>query len=175
MQPPRQVNRTMVGLAVVLLGIGGCGLGATVPRDQAVVLEPGEGMMVVAVETNLHLNVTFCRDADFIQCVDLPAFTADSPVAISRVPVGRYCLGRITAEVAFGTYGYVEAFSRDSTTCFDVGRAVLSYPGHLVYRDAGDDGLERGWDQRAGFEKTVRRLYPKLGSWRFEVVDTGAP
>ncbi len=145
------------------LALAGCGAGHILDRSETPELQPRDGFLALAVETNKRCAVTVCRDADMIHCTSFAGLTASHDLVVSVLPAGRYCLSTIIAEDPGGGMAYVLNFEADNTSCVDVTAGRIASPGYLVLRD--DKGGGVGWDSERDVTGRLRATHPKLARW----------
>lgn len=149
-----------LSMGTVLLA--GCGGTDTVQPDQAVVLQPGEGIAAVVIETGDPINDIFIRSPDNGKAPSIEITRAEvgMHLFVYAVPAGSYCL------VQYHYENYT--ISQNDPThgvCFDVIAGKIAYSGNLSPN--GADG--RLWvDQNyywPVFQKMFKEQYPKLASY----------
>lgn len=156
-------------LAVVVASAGACFYKPWhVPRDRAIVLQPSEGLVALAVDTKQIVSLVVCLDGDLAQCSEVGPVTSTDGVVVARMTAGRQCIMQLAFES--GATGHVVTAQKHDARCIYVERGHIAYPGHLVLDTAavGNTAVSvwrARWDDRRGVIQTlVSESYPHLAA-----------
>ncbi len=121
-----------VGIRIVLGAF--VGLGVTPTRADVPDVGAGEGLLVLAIDSQAPLDRVRVQrmDGAFGGCT--PSAPVGASIAVRAVPAGRYRISR----TEFGNDTYIEWPERPDLV-FDVREGLASYPGTLEVRRAGLD------------------------------------
>lgn len=145
-------------LAGLLLLLAGCGLDPVQP-DQAITLQPGQGIAAVVIDSLDPLNAFYIKSADNESAPAIKIQHVDVGVHlyIFVVPAGSYCVTRFSS----GNYSITQDDPKHGV-CFYVIAGKIAYSGNLAPRGYnGKVYVDQNYEWSA-FQKMLKDQYPKL-------------
>lgn len=129
-------------------------------------MQPNEGLVTLAVETNQTVSLVLCRDANLASCIELGPVSRNEGAIVARLPAGRHCIMQLAFEA--GDTGHVTSSEAKNAKCIDIAAGQIAYVGHLVLEVAamGNTSYSQwrtAWQDRSEVMRTmVDASYPHL-------------
>jgi hypothetical protein len=155
-----------VATLVVVALVSACYKPWIVRHDKPIVVQPNEGLVAFAIDSDHSASLALCRDANLATCIELGPITRNEGAMVARVNAGRHCIMQLAFEA--GDAGHVVSSEAHNATCVSVRAGEISYVGHLVLevQAVGNTSFSK-WRARWSDRRDVMRTmidagYPHL-------------
>lgn len=146
---------------VLLMSLAGCGLDPVQP-DQAITLQPDQGIAAVVIDSLDPLNAIYIKSADNDRApmIEIQHVDAGIHLFVFILPPGNYCVTRFS----YRNYRITQSDPKHGV-CFYVIVSKIAYSGNLAPRAYnGEVYVDQNYEWSA-FQKTLRDQYPKLAGY----------
>jgi hypothetical protein len=149
-----------------------------VPRDKPIVVQPNEGLVALAVDSDQSVSIALCRDANLASCIELGPVSRNEGAVVARVHEGRHCIMQLAFEA--GDTGHVESSEAKNASCVNVEAGRIAYVGHLILEVSpmGNTSYSKWrsrWQDRSDVMRTmVDANYPHLAQVPLATTSVGA-
>lgn len=152
--------RSVVALGVVaVMALSGCSSLQPLQQDQPLVLDKGQGIAVVQMNTLDDMsNVQLVAENGDGATLDIPTVPVGKSLYLFVVPAGSYCMQRFN-------YGRILIFNKgEKNGCFQVPAGQLGFSGEFEPRGQGG-GVYMGQNlDVAASQAALKQAYPRVAA-----------